>query len=144
VVENDLIESVITLPENLFYNTDAPGCILIFNKNKPDNRQENIQFIYADDYYEPGTNQNTLREKDIAKISKSHQEFSSEEGFSSIVDIDAIRENDYNLMVSRYVDISTEREEYDVESAWETISKTRDRRDELFEEISSIIDEVSK
>ena len=47
VIEDDLIESIILLPQKLFYNTGAPGAIIVFNKNKPEERKRKILFINA-------------------------------------------------------------------------------------------------
>src|SRR6056297_1761644 len=64
-LQDDLIEAVIALPSNLFYNTSSPGCILILNKNKAVERTDKVIFIYAEEDYEEGSNQNHLREQDI-------------------------------------------------------------------------------
>lgn len=49
VLKDDLIEAVIALPGNLFYNTSSPGCILVLNKDKPKERKDKVLFIYAED-----------------------------------------------------------------------------------------------
>ncbi|MEA1993395.1 MAG: class I SAM-dependent DNA methyltransferase, partial [Euryarchaeota archaeon] len=68
VIEEDLIEAVIALPSNLFYNTSSPGCILILNKDKPTERKDRIIFVYAEEDYREGSAQNFLEDEHIKKI----------------------------------------------------------------------------
>ena len=58
IVEKDLVEAVILLPEKLFYNTGAPGLIIVFNKNKPEERKEKILLINASKEFVAGKPQN--------------------------------------------------------------------------------------
>lgn len=68
IIELDWLEAVIGLPENLFYGTNIPACILIFNKAKPKSRAGQVLFIHAVENYGNGTNQNVLRDEDIQRI----------------------------------------------------------------------------
>ena len=118
IVEEDLVETVILLPEKLFYNTQAPGVIIILNKNKPPERKNKILFINASNEYEPHPSirrLNRLSEKNIEKIAKVYHQYKTIEGFSKIVDLQEIRENDYNLNVTLYVTPPLETEEIDLE-----------------------------
>ncbi|RLI48876.1 MAG: SAM-dependent DNA methyltransferase, partial [Candidatus Thorarchaeota archaeon] len=106
IIEEDLIEAVILLPEKLFYNTSAPGAIIILNKNKPEERKGKILFINASEEYEPHPDVkklNKLGEKNIKKIVDAYDKFEDIEGFARVVDIKEIKENDYNLNVTLYV-----------------------------------------
>ncbi len=118
IVEADLVEAVILLPEKLFYNTQAPGVIIIFNKNKPPERKGKILFINASNEYEPHPSirrLNRLGKQHIEKIAKTYHEFKDIEGFARVVDIREVRENDYNLNVTLYVTPPIEIEEIDLE-----------------------------
>ena len=118
IVEEDLVEAVILLPEKLFYNTQAPGVIIILNKNKPPERKDKVLFINASNEYEPHPSirrLNRLGKKNIEKIAKAYHEYKTIEGFSKIVDLQEIRENDYNLNVTLYVTPPLELEEIDLE-----------------------------
>ncbi|RLE88089.1 MAG: SAM-dependent DNA methyltransferase [Thermoprotei archaeon] len=118
IVDRDLIEAVLLLPEKLFYNTGAPGAILIFNKNKPAERKGKILFINASQLYEPHPEVrrlNRLGRDHIQKIASIYREYREEEGVSRIVDLREIRENDYNLNVTLYVTPPIETEEIDLE-----------------------------
>ena len=114
IVEEDLIEAVILLPEKLFYNTGAPGAIIIFNKNKAPERRGKVLFINASNEYEkhPEVRKlNILSKKNIEKIVNVYKSFGEVDGISRVVSLDKIRENDYNLNVSLYVFPEEEEEE---------------------------------
>jgi len=78
ILEDDLIECVILLPEKLFYNTGAPGAIVIFNKNKPEERKKKFLFINASQEYEQHSDVrklNKLGDKNIEKIVGVYRDF---------------------------------------------------------------------
>lgn len=100
-VENDLVEAVILLPENLFYNTTAPGIILIINKNK--SYQDELLLINASQLFEKGRPKNYLTDESIKIISSVFHERKEEEGISRTIAKEEIVKNDYNLSPSRYV-----------------------------------------
>ena len=102
-IENDLIETVILLPFNLFYNTDAPGLIYIINKSKPLERSGKVLFINASTGFDRGKPKNILSNKFIKLIPRLYSDFSESEGISRIVDTTEIKAQDYNLRPSRYV-----------------------------------------
>jgi len=136
VVEEDLIECVILLPEKLFYNTMAPGTIIILRKNKPEDRKGKILFINASEEYEPHPSirrLNILSPKNIERIVRAYRAFRDEPGFARVVSLDEVRDNDYNLNVSLYVAPLVEREEVDVMALWEEV-KAIDREIEAVEE----------
>ena len=130
IVEKDWIEAVILLPEKLFYNTGAPGAIIIFNKAKPEERKSKVLFINASQEYEkhPDVKKlNILSEKNIEKIVNAYRDFSEEEGFSRAVNIEELRENDYNLNVTLYAFPVEEEEEIDVDAEWKEIKKINEK-----------------
>ena len=135
-VEADLIECIILLPEKLFYNTVAPGIIIILRKNKPEDRKNKILFINASEEYEPHPSirrLNILGPKNIERIVRAYRAFKDEPGFAKVVSLDEVRDNDYNLNVSLYVAPLVEREEVDVTALWEEV-KAIDREIEAIEE----------
>jgi type I restriction enzyme M protein len=141
IVEEDLIEAVILLPEKLFYNTGAPGAIIIFNKNKPSERRGKVLFINASQEYEkhPEVRKlNILSRKNIEKIVNVYKSFGEVDGISRVVSLDKIRENDYNFNVSLYVFPEEEEEEIDVVKEWRDlviIEKEHNKINETIEEI---------
>lgn len=135
MLEEDIIEAVIGLPPNLFYGTGIPGCILIINKNKAPSRKGKVLFIHAAEEYGEGKAQNYLREQDIQKIVQTYDDFEKidKEGeverYARVVDMDEIKENDYVLNITRYIDTSEPEEEIDLEEAvteWRVAMKERD------------------
>jgi type I restriction enzyme M protein len=109
-VEQDLIEGVIYLPENLFYNTPAPGIILFLNKAKPRDRKGKLFLINASREFTKGDPKNYLSEDSIRRIAETFQNWKEQDKFSRIVGKDEIA-NDFNISPSRYVH-SGECEEY--------------------------------
>ncbi|MCG2826625.1 MAG: type I restriction-modification system subunit M [Thermoplasmatales archaeon] len=114
VIEKDLIECVIALPEKLFYNTGAPGCVSILNKNKPEERKGKVLFIYTSNGFEKLKSMNRLRDEDVEKIADAYMEFKDIEKYAKVVDLEKIKENDYNLSVTRYVDVFEDEEPVDI------------------------------
>ena len=125
VVEKDLIDTIILLPEKLFYNTGAPGIILILNKNKSSERKNKVLFINASQEYIPHSEirrLNMLSDENIKHIVEIYNKFENVYGIAKVVSVDEIRENDFNLNVSLYafpeeieeeVDIAKELEEFE-------------------------------
>jgi len=145
IIEEDLIDCVILLPEKLFYNTGALGAIIIFNKNKDEKRKGKILFINASQEYEqhPEVRKlNRLGEKHIKKIAQAYHNFDEIESFSGAVSIDEIKENDYNLNVTLYVFPEEEIEEIDVTREWEEIRKIEDEIKEVEKKIEEYLKEV--
>lgn len=110
-VDNDLIEGVIYLPENLFYNTTAPGIILFLNKDKPAKCKNKILLLNANREFEKGDPKNYITDEGITRIAETFRAWREEDKFSRIVSRDEIAKKDYNISPSRYVHIS-EAEEF--------------------------------
>jgi type I restriction enzyme M protein len=119
IIEN-LLEAVISLPANLFYGTNIPAAILIFNRGK---KTTDVLFIDASREYEDAKNQNKLRPQDVEKIAATYKNFESVEKYARRVTYEEIRENDFNLNVPRYVDTFGEDEEVDVQAAQKEIDE---------------------
>lgn len=124
IVEKDLIETIILLPEKLFYNTGAPGAIIILNRNKPEFKKDKIQFINASKEFgsHPEVRKlNLLGDKNINKIIKAYETKEELKGFSQFIEKEKIKENDYNLNVTLYVYPEEEVEEIDIAKEWKDI-----------------------
>ena len=145
IVNSDLIEAIILLPEKLFYNTGAPGAIIILNKNKTDERKEKILFINASKDFQqhPEVRKlNQLGNNHIDKIVKAYEEFEEKDGFSKIIDKEKIKENDYNLNVTLYVFPEEETEEIDVEQEWKEIRRIEDELADVGRSIEGYLEEL--
>jgi type I restriction enzyme M protein len=114
ILEDDLLEAVIGLPSGLFYGTGIPACLLIINKQKPTERQGKVLFINAELEYQEGKNQNSLRPQDITNIVETFDSYKEIKRCSAIVNLQDIRDNDYNLNIRRYADTSPPAEIFDV------------------------------
>jgi type I restriction enzyme M protein len=114
ILEKDLVEAVIGLPTNLFYGAGIPAAILIINKKKPKDRKGKVLFINAELEFEEGKNQNKLRQQDIEKILASFDEYKAVKRYAKVVDLEEIKENDFNLNIRRYADTSPPSETFDV------------------------------
>jgi len=106
ILNDDIIEAIIGLPEKLFYNTGIPASIIVINKSKPANLTNKVVFIDASSEYKDGKNQNTLEPKHIAKVIDAYDGLEAIDKFMRVVDMSEIAENDYNLNISRYIDTS--------------------------------------
>jgi len=105
-VDQDLIESVLYLPENLFYNTTAPGIVLFLNKAKPKARQGKVFLVNASQIFEKGDPKNFIPDKGIERIADTLIGWKEEEKLSRIVDHAELKKNDYNISPSRYIHTS--------------------------------------
>jgi len=102
-VEQDLIEGVIYLPENLFYNTTAPGIILFLNKDKPKERQGKLFLLNASRDFAKGDPKNYLTDHGILRIADTVKSWREEEKFSRIISREEIAKNDFTISPSRYI-----------------------------------------
>ena len=117
LLKEDLFEAVIGLAPNLFYGTGIPASILVLNRDKSAARKGKVLFIDSSGELEEGSNQNRLRDRDIAKISRTFHACADVEKYARVVPLDEIEQNDWNLNISRYVDTSEEEERIDVAQA---------------------------
>lgn len=102
-VEHDLIEGVIYLPENLFYNTSAPGIIVILNKAKAKGRKGKLFLLNAATEFAKGDPKNYIPELAITRIAETFNEWKEVDKYSRIVGHEEIAKNDFNISPSRYV-----------------------------------------
>ena len=124
-LQQDLIEAVISLPQNLFYGAGIPACLLVMrpnllgrypNPNKPTDRQGRVLFINADAEFYAGRAQNYLQPEHIEKIASTFERWQDIPDYARCVSFDEIASpaNDFNLNVRRYVDNSPPPEPHDV------------------------------
>lgn len=136
-VENDLIEAVILLVDNLFYNTSAPGNIIVINKAKK--HKGEILLINASKEYAKGKPKNYLTEENIKKILDAYFGWKEMEGFSKIITIEEARKNDYNLSPSRYVSVDEEEEVQPIEDILIELGEVEEERERVDKELKNIL-----
>ena len=148
LVEDNLLEAVIGLPEKLFFGTGIPAAMLIFNKGRAgwetaeDERDRHVLFIDASREFESGTRQNRLREVDIAKIVATFEGFEEVEKYSHRATLEEIREADFNLNIPRYVDTFEEEEEVDIAAVQKEIEAIEAELVEVQEEMAGYLREL--
>lgn len=120
LVEENLLEAVIGLPQKLFDGAAIPAAILVFRARKAD---DNVLFIDASREFEPGKNRNSLREKDLERIEKTWRLRRGVDGYAHLASPAEIAENGYNLNIPRYVHALGEEEGIDLKA----LRRERDR-----------------
>lgn len=140
LIEENLLESVVGLPANLFFGTGIPAAMLIFNKGK---KTSDALFVDASREFEVGKNQNSLRQKDIERIAHSYNEFKTTEGYAYRATLAEIRENDFNLNIPRYVDTFEEEAEVDIAATQAEIQRLEQGLADSRKEMTRILRELN-
>jgi len=133
LIEENLLDTVIGLPEKLFYGTGIPAAILVFRKHKADDK---VLFIDASRDYEDAKNQNILREQDLQRILDTCATRQSVDKYAYLATPAEIAENDYNLNIPRYVDTFEEEEEIDLKAV-------RAEREKLKAELATLEEQMA-
>ncbi|WP_109486251.1 type I restriction-modification system subunit M [Occallatibacter savannae] len=105
-VEADLIEAVVLLPENLFYNTASPGIVLLLNRHKNNGRKGQFLLINASAFFTKRKPKNELTEEGIAVAAEAFHKWETREKLSKIVTLEDVKEADFNLSPSLFVEIN--------------------------------------
>jgi type I restriction enzyme M protein len=142
ILEEDLLEAVIGLPPNLFFGTGIPACLFIMNKDKSKERKGKVFFLYGANDFLEGKNQNKLRKDDIEKIVSAFREYKSFDKYCRSVSLDEIRANDYNLNITRYVDVTEEEEEVDVQKVLNELNSLKSERSEIEKKMNEFLEEL--
>ncbi|MBQ0781566.1 MAG: type I restriction-modification system subunit M [Thalassolituus oleivorans] len=139
LIDENLLDAVIGLPEKLFYGTGIPAAILIFSKDKSD---DSVMFIDASRDFKAGKNQNLLSEDNINKIVATYRNGSDVDKYAYVASLNEIKENDYNLNIPRYVDTFEEEEEIDLMAVRAERLKLKDQLAELESEMAKYLEEL--
>jgi len=139
LIEENLLDTVIGLPEKLFYGTGIPAAILIFKKNKAD---ENVLFIDASREYKDGKNQNFLTEDNLSKILDTYKARESVDKYAYLASPDEVKENDFNLNIPRYVDTFEEEEEIDMMAVLQEREQLKGKLADLEVEMAGYLKEL--
>lgn len=143
LVDNNFVETVISLPSNLFYGTSIAVNILVLSKHKND---ATTQFIDAsgEDFFKKETNNNVLLPEHIERIVDIFGNKEEVQYVATSVDNAKIAENDYNLSVSSYVEAEDKREVIDIKKLNADVAETVKRIDSLRADIDEIIKELER
>lgn len=141
LIKKDYIDAIIGLPANLFYSTGIPVCIIVLKKCR---KNDKILFINAssEEHYEKGKRQNYLRPDDVTDIVDAYKSRQTISRYSREVSLSEIKENGYNLNITRYVNLSKDEEKIDLaevhkrlEEIEKDIIKARDEHNAFLAEL---------
>ena len=141
LIDNNYVETVISLAPNLFFGTSIAVNILVLAKNKKDNKTQFID-VSGVDFYKKETNNNTITEEHINKIMEMFDSKEDVEHIAKLVDYEDIVKNDYGLSVSSYVEAKDTREIVDISELNNEINATVAKIDKLRTEIDAIIEVI--
>ena len=139
-VEADLIEAVVLLPENLFYNTTAPGIVVVLNRHKNNGRKNRFLLINASAYSVKKKPKNELTEAGITAVAEVVHKWESREKFSREVTLEEVREADYNLSPSLFVnvnDATKHRSISDIQRELSSAKLSREQADRVLADVLS-------
>ena len=143
ILETDQLEAVIGLPNNLFYSTSIPVCLLIFRATKAADRKGKVLFVDASRKFKPGKNQNSMSDDDITTIHTAYAHGEDIDGDGGLhlrlVDMAEIADNGHDLNIGRYIQ-TTAAAEVDVETALTAYLESR----EALRAAEDILDEKLK
>lgn len=139
LIDNNFVETVISLAPNLFFGTTIAVNILVLSKHKTDNL---TQFIDASSLFKKETNNNILTDDHIARIMDVFDSKADVDHFAKSIDSAAIAKNDYNLSVSSYVEAEDTREVINIATLNAELKTTVARIDQLRKDIDAIVAEI--
>lgn len=113
LLDDGHIDTVISLPANLFFSTGIPVCILVLKKCK---KPDDVLFINAAEHFAKGKRQNYLSDAHVERVVSTYRDRTEQERYSRRVPMKEIIGNDYNLNISRYVSTATAEREIDLEA----------------------------
>lgn len=150
IIDNNLLDTVIGLPANLFYGTSIPTAVLVF-KGRESRRTKDVLFIDASSEFVKGKNQNKLSPENIDKIIETYEKREDVEKYAHVATLDEIKENDYNLNIPRYVDTFEEEEvtplpqlAQELADVKQEIEKSTDKLFEMLGELHGTTDEAQE
>ena len=147
MLEENIIDAVVGLPANLFQTTGIPVAILIIDRTREkggaNENKKDVLFIEASKEFISGKAQNYLSEENIEKIYDTYDKRKTIDKFSRLVKFDEIKENDFNLNITRYVDTFEEEEEIDIKANLEELEKINPEIEVLEKEMDKYLKELN-
>lgn len=139
LVDSNFIDTIIQLPDNLFFGTSISTCIMVMKRSKQDT---NITFIDASKEYKEVTNNNKLTPQNIDNIMKYYRDKKDVEYTVKVTSFEDVKKNNYNLSVSTYVEKEDAREKIDIKVLNKEIGEVVKKQNLLRKEIDRIIEEL--
>ena len=141
LIDNNFVETVISLAPNLFFGTSIAVNILVLSKNKTNTTTQFID-VSGEDFFKKETNTNVLTDAHIKQIMEMFDSKKEVAHIAVNIDNNKIAENDYNLSVSSYVEAKDNREVIDIVELNNEISKTVEKINTLRSDIDLIVKEI--
>jgi type I restriction enzyme M protein len=141
-VEQDFIEGVLYLPENLFYNTSAPGIVLFLNKKKDSGRKNKIILINASKEFQKGQPKNFIPDENQNKIVDAYLNWKEIEKLSKVISIDDIIKNDFNLSPTRYIHTADEEIYRPIGEILEDLKELEQEQKDIDKELKNIFQKL--
>jgi type I restriction enzyme M protein len=141
-VDKDLIDGVILLPENLFYNTNAAGIIVVLSKRKSAQRKGKIVLLNASKHYKKGRPKNYLTEDHIRVLASAYLKGESVEGELAVITASDAEDADYNLSPSRWVDQSENAKHGEIKDIVRLVSELSSDADALWSQLKPAIERL--
>ena len=138
-VEHDLIDGVILLPDNLFYNTSAAGVIIVLSKRKPAVRKNKVVLLNASQRVRKGRPKNYIPEEDLRRLAAAYLKGEPVEGEIAVITREQVEETDYNLSPSRWVGVNEELSLESIPSLLEELRLLNNRDTKLTNDILRIL-----
>ncbi|WP_025783040.1 type I restriction-modification system subunit M [Sporosarcina sp. D27] len=142
IIDNNLLDTVIGLPANLFYGTQIQTCILVF-KGREARKNKDILFIDASSEFERGRNKNNLSSENINKILETYSNREDVEKYAHVASLDEIKENDYNLNIPRYVDTFEEEEVIPLSQVAQELAEVKEEIANSYDNLFGLLNELN-
>ncbi|MGN9120137.1 type I restriction-modification system subunit M [Turicibacter bilis] len=142
IIDNNLLDTVIGLPANLFYGASIPTCVLIF-KGREARQNNDVLFIDASNEFEKGKNQNKLTADNINKIIDTYRKREDIEKYAHVASLDEIKENDYNLNIPRYVDTFEEEEVIPLSQVAQELTEVKEEIENSYKSLFGLLNELN-
>lgn len=139
LIEENLLDAVIGLPEKLFFGTGIPAVILLFKKGRS---TKDVLFIDASGEYAEGTNQNKLGEDHIKKVVVTYRAFQTVPKYAYRATREEIAENDFNLNIPRYVDTFEAEKEVDLKAVQKEIETLEGQLTEVRKQMKAYLEDL--
>lgn len=138
-VEADLVEAVVLLPENLFYNTPSAGIVIVLNRHKENGRKGQFLLINACTYFVKEKPKNKLTDEGIAAVAEVFRGWQTREKLSCVVTLEEVREADYNLSPSLFVEVNGKAIHRALASIVKDLTAARSEREQADKELDAVL-----
>ena len=142
MLKADLFEAIIGLPENLFAGTGITATVLVLNKAKTPERKGKVFFVNGAKEFEERPKKNILGEPNITRLVNAFRAWTDEDRFCRVVDLTEIKENDFNLNISRYIDTLEPEKPIDIQAELQKLWSAEKARDDAVARMNALLKEM--